>query len=98
VIPEGCVSNGHAYFVVVPTKAMRTSVLRELGERGIGASFHFVPLHSAPAGVRFGRTHGSMERTDDLSARLVRLPLWQGMCEPDIDRVITAVEHAVTTA
>jgi dTDP-4-amino-4,6-dideoxygalactose transaminase len=98
VVPDGCVSNAHAYFVVVPTPEMRTSMLRELAAQGIGASFHFVPLHSAPAGLRFGRTHGPMDRTDDLSARLVRLPLWHGMRDPDVDRVIDAVERAANPA
>jgi dTDP-4-amino-4,6-dideoxygalactose transaminase len=49
-----------------------------------------VPLHSAPAGQRYGRNHGHLERTIDLSGRLLRLPLWPGMTDVHIDRVIDA--------
>ena len=58
---------------------------------GIGAVFHYVPLHSAPAGLRFARQHGPLTVTEDLSARLVRLPLWTGLPDDAVDRVAALV-------
>jgi dTDP-4-amino-4,6-dideoxygalactose transaminase len=58
--------------------------------------FHYVPLHSAPAGRRFGRVAGSMAVTDDCSARLVRLPLWIGMGAETPGRVLTEVSAAIS--
>jgi dTDP-4-amino-4,6-dideoxygalactose transaminase len=63
-----------------------------LRERGIGAVFHYVPLHSSPAGRRYGRTSGDLANTDDLSARLIRLPLWPEMSEEQTQAVISAVQ------
>jgi dTDP-4-amino-4,6-dideoxygalactose transaminase len=59
--------------------------------------FHYVPLHSSPAGQCFGRTHGSLDVTDDVSDRLVRLPLWIGMTPADVTRVVNAVSLALTS-
>jgi dTDP-4-amino-4,6-dideoxygalactose transaminase len=60
---------------------VRDRLVLQLGEDGIGAIFHCVPLHSSPAGRRFGRVHGSMTHKDSLSWRLLRLPLWVGIDE-----------------
>jgi dTDP-4-amino-4,6-dideoxygalactose transaminase len=60
--------------------------------------FHYVPLHRSPAGTRFGRSSGELPVTDDVADRLVRLPLWAGMGEEDVCRVIAAVEEAAQTA
>ena len=60
-------------------------MLDDLNASGVNAVFHYVPLHSSPAGRRFGRTAGSMHVTDECSARLIRLPLWVGM-EDDVPR------------
>ena len=69
----------------------RTAMLAFLKQRGIGSVFHYVPLHSAPAGMKYGRVHGSMTNTDSCSERLLRLPLWSGLSTSDIDRVIETV-------
>ena len=61
----------------------------------MSAVFHYVPLHSAPAGRRFGRTAGSLDVTDDASGRLVRLPLWIGMTPEQTQRVIDEVDRAL---
>jgi dTDP-4-amino-4,6-dideoxygalactose transaminase len=66
-----------------------------LNEWGVNAVFHYVPLHSSPAGLRFGRTAGSMRHTDAISQRLVRLPLWVGMNERDVDRVASCMKRAL---
>jgi dTDP-4-amino-4,6-dideoxygalactose transaminase len=60
--------------------------------------FHYVPLHSSAAGRRYGRVVGSLRNTDAASQRLIRLPLWVGMNQADVDRVGTLVEQALAAA
>ncbi len=62
-------------------------MLRALKENGIHAVFHYVPLHSSPAGMRFGRAHGDLSLTTSLSERLIRLPMWLGLSEAQQQRV-----------
>ena len=78
-IPPDCRHNAHLFRVLLPRHVQRGDVIADLNRRGVNAVFHYVPLHSAPAGRRFGRTAGPMAVTEDCSARLVRLPLWIGM-------------------
>jgi dTDP-4-amino-4,6-dideoxygalactose transaminase len=92
IVPEMCKQNGHIYYVLLNDAEARTKALRRLKELGIGAAFHYVPLHDAPAGRRFARTHGSMQVTEDLSARLVRVPLWAGISNDQIVAATRAVE------
>ncbi|MCA1929450.1 dTDP-4-amino-4,6-dideoxygalactose transaminase [Rheinheimera sp.] len=87
VIPSDCVHNAHMYYVVLNPALDRQPVLDGLKALGIGAVFHYVPLHSAPAGVKFGRVEGNMSNTDLLSAQLIRLPLWVGISETQQDFV-----------
>jgi dTDP-4-amino-4,6-dideoxygalactose transaminase len=87
-IPNECEHNGHLYYLVTESLDQRTRLINALRELGIMAVFHYVPLHSSPAGKRFGRESGEMKYTDDLSDRLLRLPVWIGV---DADRVIDAV-------
>jgi dTDP-4-amino-4,6-dideoxygalactose transaminase len=70
---------------------VRSDLLAALKQAGIGAVFHYVPLHSSPAGRRYGRAAGPMTVTDDLSERLVRLPLWPDMTSDEIDAVTGGV-------
>jgi dTDP-4-amino-4,6-dideoxygalactose transaminase len=92
-VPEGAQHNGHMYYLILPDERGRDALIDSLAERGVQSVFHYVPLHSSPAGRRFGRTQGPLRVTNDMSARLVRLPLWTGM-EPDVmDAVVDAV-HA----
>ena len=95
VVPAHCSHNAHMFYVLLTEPDIRTRVLARLNEWGVNAVFHYVPLHSSPAGLRFGRTSGSMRHTDAISQRLVRLPLWVGMEEPDVDRVVSCVERAL---
>jgi dTDP-4-amino-4,6-dideoxygalactose transaminase len=97
-LPAGQTHNGHLYYLVLPSADARDTFIAELEGMGIVTSFHYVPLHSAPAGRRFGRTVGSMAHTDELSRRLVRLPLWPDLDEAQIDRVIEAGRAAATLA
>jgi dTDP-4-amino-4,6-dideoxygalactose transaminase len=80
-IPPECEHNAHLYYLLMPSLEQRTALIRDLAERGINAVFHYVPLHSSPAGKRFGRVAGSMAVTDSISDRLVRLPMWIGLEE-----------------
>jgi dTDP-4-amino-4,6-dideoxygalactose transaminase len=95
IAPAGCQHNGHIYYVLLPTAAARNAVLDSLRGAGIDAVFHYIPLHSAPAGRRLGRTSGPLDVTDDVSARLVRLPLWAGMTDADADSVVSAIRSAL---
>ena len=88
MIPDRCTQNAHMYYVLLPNLEKRTAFISFLKENNVGAVFHYVPLHSAPAAHKFGRTHGSMSNTDNLSDRLVRLPLWVGL-DSEFDRVIS---------
>lgn len=87
VVPGHCTHNGHLYYVLLPQGTNRGDVLGKLRAAEIEAVFHYVPLHSAPAGLRFGRTHGDLARTTDLSERLIRLPFWIGFTEAQQQRV-----------
>ena len=91
-VPQICSPNAHIYYVLMPTVERRTELLRRTKAAGIGSVFHYVPLHSAPAGLRFARQHGPLPRTEDLSARLVRLPLWAGLSDGEVDEVAALVE------
>ena len=91
VIPEGCVHNAHMYYLKCADLAERTRLISFMKERGILCVFHYVPLHSAPAGIKFGRFHGEDEYTTRESDRLVRLPLYYGMKEQDRQQVIDGV-------
>lgn len=79
VVPSGCEHNAHMYYLLLGSLEKRTAVLSKLKERGVSAVFHYVPLHSSPAGKRFARTHGDLRVTDRVADSLVRLPLWIGL-------------------
>jgi dTDP-4-amino-4,6-dideoxygalactose transaminase len=95
VVPAHCSHNAHMFYVILTELDTRSRVLARLNEWGVNAVFHYVPLHSSPAGLRFGRTAGSMRHTDAISQRLVRLPLWVGMNERDVDRVASCMKRAL---
>jgi dTDP-4-amino-4,6-dideoxygalactose transaminase len=88
IIPVDVTHNAHMYYVLLKSPAARDRALSALNEAGVNAVFHYVPLHSSPAGRRFGRTGGAMRVTDDVSARLLRLPLWVEMDDADVDIVV----------
>jgi len=87
IVPADCRHNGHMYYILLRSETDRLKVLAGLKQNGIGAVFHYVPLHSSPAGLRFGRAHGDLSRTTSLSQRLVRLPMWLGLSEAQQQRV-----------
>jgi dTDP-4-amino-4,6-dideoxygalactose transaminase len=67
------------YYVLLSPEIDRQIVLDELKKNGIHAVFHYIPLHSSPAGMRFGRAHGDLSLTTSVSQRLLRLPMWIGL-------------------
>jgi dTDP-4-amino-4,6-dideoxygalactose transaminase len=93
-VPKGCRHNGHVYYLIVP-EGERDAVLREVRAQGIGACFHYVPLHDSPGGRRFGRAAGDLRHTDRLSRSLLRLPLWAGLEPEAVDRVVAATRRAL---
>ena len=90
-VPEGCVHNAHMFYLKCRDLSERTELIRFLKERDILAVFHYVPLHSAPAGLKYGRFCGEDVYTTRESDRLVRLPLYFGLTSEDQARVIAAV-------
>ena len=87
-VPPDCQHNGHLYYVVLAPEIDRQKVLDAFRQNRIGAVFHYVPLHSSPAGMRFGRAHGELALTTSLSERLIRLPMWVGLTEAQQQRVV----------
>lgn len=94
IVPAHCEHNAHMYYVLLPDLAQRTAFIEHLSRSGVGAVFHYIPLHSSPAGVRYGRTHGDMSVTDEAGERLVRLPLWLGL-EERLEEVLYACAGAL---
>ena len=97
-VPDTCAHNAHLFYVLLPQGADRAALLAALRARGVQAVFHYVPLHSSPAGVKYGRVASSMDVTDDRSARLVRLPLWTGMPAGTPSMVVEAVHELLAGA
>lgn len=91
IVPKDCSHNAHMYYILVPEKTDRQRVLEYLKRNDIGAVFHYVPLHSSPAGMRYGRAHGAMTHTDSLSRRLIRLPLWKSISTDQMDHVVNTL-------
>ena len=90
-VPEGCVHNAHMFYLRCRSLEERTEFIDYLKARGVMAVFHYVPLHSAPAGLKFGRFSGEDVYTTAESDKLVRLPLYFGLTEEDRAQVIAAV-------
>lgn len=90
-IPEDIVHNAHMYYLKLRDLEQRTDFITYMKEQGVMTPFHYIPLHSAPAGLRFGRFHGEDRWTTKESERLVRLPLYYGMREQDREHVIESV-------
>jgi dTDP-4-amino-4,6-dideoxygalactose transaminase len=94
IVPVACEHNAHMYYLLLPDLDSRGLFIDELKSVGIHAVFHYVPLHSSDAGLLYGRRAGDLRVTDGVSERLVRLPLWAGMVEEEVARVVEAVESA----
>ena len=91
-IPEGCEHNAHMFYIKAADLDERTELIQFLKEHGVSAVFHYIPLHSAPAGLKLGRFHGEDVYTTKESERLVRLPLYYGLKPEEVDHVIEMVK------
>jgi dTDP-4-amino-4,6-dideoxygalactose transaminase len=94
IIPAAATHNAHMYYVLLPERGSRASFLADLRAAGVHGVFHYVPLHASVAGKRYGRAGSDLHVTDDVSERLVRLPLWVGM-DGEVGRVVESVRIAV---
>jgi dTDP-4-amino-4,6-dideoxygalactose transaminase len=91
VISKDAQHNAHMYYILLPDLETRTKFLEFLKVAGIGAVFHYIPLHSSPAGRKYGRVHGHLGITDNLSERLARLPLWIGLGDQELDFICSSI-------
>lgn len=94
IVPVGCQHNAHMYYILLESLKQRTEVIAKLKQQGVLAVFHYVPLHSSPAGKKYGRTSGELPHTGNLADRLLRLPLWVGMDEAQdfvIEQLLAAI-------
>jgi len=89
--PEGVSGNGHMFYILLKDLETRSALIAHLKARGVHAVFHYVPLHSSPAGRRFGRAAGELPVTDNVASRLLRLPLYYGLTEGEVAEVVSAI-------
>ena len=102
-VPVTADHNSHIMYVLLDSQQTRENLITHLARKGISAVFHYVPLHSSPMGEKVGRVAGEMVNTDDLSARLLRLPMYQGISDTDVARVCGEIgaffrQHATAAA
>lgn len=88
-IPNECEHNAHMYYILLESGQKRDELIKGLDDVGINAIFHYIPLHSAPHGLKCSRVNGSMKNTNDISQRILRLPLWIGV---DVERVASELK------
>lgn len=93
IIPEGCRHNAHMYYILMENLQKRTDLIASLKQQRVNAVFHYVPLHSSPAGRKYGRVHGRMKNSESISDRLLRLPLWVGMGSASVERIVEIIER-----
>jgi dTDP-4-amino-4,6-dideoxygalactose transaminase len=98
IVSDECEHNAHMYYVLLAPGIDRQKILDSFRRDEILSVFHYVPLHSSPAGMRFGRCHGSLDVTDRQSERLVRLPLWVGISESQQLRVVESLNAAIASS
>lgn len=92
VIPSGCKHNAHMFYIKVKDLEERTQLISFLKEKGVYAVFHYIPLHTSPAGKRMGMFHGVDKYTTKESERLLRLPMWYGLKQSDIEYIVETLE------
>ncbi len=92
-IPAECVHNGHMFYIKAADLRERSALISFLREKGVYSVFHYIPLHTSPAGLRFGRFDGEDVNTTAESERLLRLPMFYGLKAEEVDTVISAVKE-----
>lgn len=93
VIPEGCHHNAHMFYIKCKDLRSRTEFISFMKAKEIGCVFHYIPLHSAPAGIKYGRFNGEDTFTTAESERLVRLPMYYGLPEDNVQYIISSVKE-----
>ncbi len=93
VIPEGCVHNAHMFYIKAANIEERSALIAFLKEKGIMCVFHYIPLHTAPAGIKYGRFDGEDEYTTRESERLARLPMYYGLKPEQVDMICECVKE-----
>jgi dTDP-4-amino-4,6-dideoxygalactose transaminase len=91
IIPDGCEGNGHMYYILLENEERRDSLIEFLKRDGIKAVFHFVPLHSSPAGRRYGNTKRDLITTESIAKRIVRLPLFNELTDENISGIVETI-------
>lgn len=92
IIPENCVHNAHMFYFICRSLKERSQFIQYMKENDVLCVFHYIPLHSAPAGIKFGRFDGEDEVTTEYSERLVRLPLYYSLTEEEQQKVINLIQ------
>jgi dTDP-4-amino-4,6-dideoxygalactose transaminase len=95
IVPAECVHNAHMYYLLLPEGSSRDAFIQSLGRADINAVFHYVPLHLSAMGRKLGRAATGLPMTESVAERLVRLPLWAGMSDAEVDRVVVAATEAI---
>ena len=95
IVPDDCRHNAHMYYVLLAPEIDRQAVLSELKRNEIFSVFHYVPLHTSPAGQRYGWVHGALEVTNRQAERLIRLPLWVGLNLEQQHRVVEVLANTI---
>jgi len=96
IIPKYSQSNYHMFYIILNSSEDRNKLMFRLKERGIQAVFHYIPLHSSPMGQKLGYREGDLEITEDISARLLRLPLHLYVSYKDIEKIIASIYDILT--
>jgi dTDP-4-amino-4,6-dideoxygalactose transaminase len=94
IIPEHCRHNAHMYYILVENINQRIEIIKQTKNSGINTVFHYIPLHNSPAGRQYTRTHGVLQHTEQLSQRILRLPLWLGI-EDQQNKVVNALSYYI---
>jgi dTDP-4-amino-4,6-dideoxygalactose transaminase len=97
-VPADCVHNGHLYYLMLPDEKMRDRAIDTLRSQGIPTPFHYVPLHSSQAGIRYGRASDTLTVTTASAERLMRLPLHTALTNGDIERIVESVRDVLLEA
>ena len=90
-IPSYCQHNGHIFYILVDNEALRNALLDKFRCAGVGAIFHYIPLHDSPAGLQFGRACGDLSKTTQFAGSLIRLPMWVGLPDSELAEVVKVI-------
>jgi dTDP-4-amino-4,6-dideoxygalactose transaminase len=97
-IPDHCCHNGHIFWVLLSDGVDRHKVIQNMKKARVQATFHYVPLHSSPQGLRCARAIGDLQQTDRAGAQLIRLPLWNGLTRDQQQYVVQSLEDAISAS